>query len=229
MSLVHHSSRLRCQNVTKETFILNAETWGETYLYDFFANWIAISEPTWQSGVLKTKANNPSALLDNRVDFAVPFSSPPMIFVCFSGLDMVGHWDFRVQATNIDHTGFYISLIRNAETKVGAARVSWVAIPGEDVLKRKNAWIGRFSTNTGSAVYDGTRTWTGHVKFGFEFKRTPRIFVGVDELSFSRDRGLRMYAGAAKVSKTGLDWNINKWGDSVMKGAGASYLAVDCE
>ncbi|TEB20880.1 hypothetical protein FA13DRAFT_1696394 [Coprinellus micaceus] len=227
-----HESALRLrlfpQNVVKDSFICNAEAWGETYLYNVFVNWMAIAEPRWQTGVLKTIANNPSALLDNRVDFEKPFSSPPMVFVCFSGLDMVNQWDFRAQATNIDHTGFSISLIASSATWVGVARVSWIAIPGEDVLTRKNTWIGRFSTTAESAVHNGSGEWTGSVKFGFQFKATPKIFIGVDQLAFSHDRNLRLYTDTRNVSKTGMDWRIKQWGNSVLKGAGVSYLALDC-
>ena len=228
-----HESALRLilhpQNVTKDTFICNAETWGETYLYNIRTNWIAISEPGWQTGVFKTKANNPTTLRDNRITFDSPFTSPPMIFVCFSGLDMSGHWDSQIYATNVDHTGFCISLITSPETKVGVARISWIAIPGEDAVNRKNAWIGRFSTTMGSAVQNGPGNWKGSVKFGFQFKAKPKVFMGVDQFRFSHERNMRLFVDTRNVSKAGMDWVIGKWGDSVLEVAGASFLALDCE
>ncbi|TEB20888.1 hypothetical protein FA13DRAFT_1742589 [Coprinellus micaceus] len=212
-------------NIMKETFILNAETWGETYLYHCGVNWAAISEPTWRCGVLNVDGGR--SLWKVRGTFSPAFQSPPMVFACFSGLDMTGSFNWRIHVTSVDHTGFDLSILKTREGKVGLASISWVAIPGEEVLKRKNAWIGRFSTDSLSADKNGE--YTGSVKFGFEFRRDPKIFVGVDHIDFTTDRHVRLVVSTSNVSKTGMDWRIKKWDETVLKGAGASYLALDCD
>lgn len=217
--------RLYPQNIMKETFICNQETWDETYLYGCGATWAAIDESGWQTGVFNTSPDSNRSLSNNRVTFGTPFTSPPMVFICFSGLDMTNRWDLRVLATGVDHLGFSI-LVLTPGAKVGVASLSWIAIPGDDILKRRNAWIGRFSTETGKPLAGGG--WSGDIKFGFDFKRVPKIFLGVDELSIDTGRTARLVVSTSNVSKSGMDWSIKTYCDTILHGAGANFLALDC-
>ncbi|KAJ3542067.1 hypothetical protein NMY22_g3648 [Coprinellus aureogranulatus] len=216
-------ARLVTQNITRETFMCVQETWHGTSLFNAGETWAAIDEPGWQTGVRKIHHTD-RVLSDTRVNFTPQFSSLPMVFVCFSGFDMGGRWDFRVAATSIDHSGFSISFSKPMDTKVGEFSVSWVAISGTDILQRKNAWIGRFSTDTGAG--NGGH-WSGHTNFGFNFKRKPEIFMGVDHLSFDNSRNVRLKTAVSNVSTSGMDWTIDTWHDSICRSAGVSYLAID--
>ncbi|KAJ3537918.1 hypothetical protein NMY22_g5392 [Coprinellus aureogranulatus] len=130
------------QNITKEYFICNAETWHGTTLYNASVDWAAIEEPSWQCGVLRTTdirkpQGEGDSIFDHRVSFQTPFTSPPLVFACFSSFDMGGNWNLRTYATNIDHTGFSISVVKSNDgdekTKLWSASVTWLAIPGDVV------------------------------------------------------------------------------------------------
>ncbi|RXW11275.1 hypothetical protein EST38_g14580, partial [Candolleomyces aberdarensis] len=70
----------------------------------------------WQCGVFKSQDAKPSDELEmsseHRITFTKPFEDgPPMVLVCFSGLDVTGKWNVRVYATNVDPAGFTIAIV----------------------------------------------------------------------------------------------------------------------
>jgi hypothetical protein len=209
-------------------------------LHNVGLDWIAIEEPGWQSGVLKSvdaRGWGPDDSLEHRINFAKPFEDgPPMVFVAFNTIDIDGPRNIRVYATTIDHKGFNVSVLNLGEgggwkTRVYAAAVTWIAIPANDVMKKQNAWIGCFGTGIrgpGSrTTRDGPDRWNGHVDFGFEFKRSPKIFVGLSQMNASSDNKLQLGVTTSGVTTSGMKWRIEKWDDTVLHNAGANFIAVD--
>ena len=99
-------------------------------------------------------------------------------------------------------------------------------------MKKKNAWIGTFSADTGSSFNldgGGSGGWKGHVQFGLEFKRTPKIFVGLHQFCGANDKNLRLTANTRGVTTSGMDWILEKWGDTKLLSAGANFLAIDAD
>ncbi|KAJ2929714.1 hypothetical protein H1R20_g7357, partial [Candolleomyces eurysporus] len=228
------------QNITRDGFICNVRSWDNTCLYNARLDWIAIEEPGWQSGVLRSQDVRPwgqTWSFEHRIDFPKPFedSSPPMVFVAFSSFDVAGKWNIRTHAANVDHAGFTMAVINCGEeevrTKVWSSAITWIAVPLSDVVKKRNAWIGTFATSLGGpnlwTKHDGADGWVGHVNFGFEFKRVPKIFVGLREFSSKNDHNLRVEIRISNVTTTGMDWGIAKWSDTLLFHAGANFLAVD--
>ncbi|KAF5334217.1 hypothetical protein D9611_014322 [Ephemerocybe angulata] len=242
----HVRVRAYPQNVSKESFICNSEAWEDTKLYNTSIDWAAIEEPTWQCGVFKLTdvveydwVDGVKSLHNHRILFPTRFDFPPLVFVAFSHIDIWGHWSLRTYATNVDHTGFNISIVKGEQkyddepaTVLGSASVTWIAIPTGDSLKRRNAWIGSFGENPTGAMSNpgyGFGGWDGHVEFGVQFRRTPKLFVGLNSIHMSSKKNLRLTVSTSGVTHSGMDWKIEKWGDTSVENlnAGASYLAID--
>ncbi|KAJ2912584.1 hypothetical protein MD484_g7824, partial [Candolleomyces efflorescens] len=220
-------------NITKENFVCTARSWREGIFHNAKVDWIAIDNPTWQCGVFNsqdTKTFDRSS--EHRINFSKPFEdAPPMVFVCFSGLDLTGKWNARVYATNVDPAGFTIAIINCGEegglaSRLISAAVNWIAVPASDVMKKKNVWIGGFATGRRENVFDSEG---GHVDFRFTFKRTPKVFVGLRQFSAGNERNLRLRVTKSSITTQGMDWNISKWDDTLLYSAGANFIAVDVE
>ncbi|KAJ2911719.1 hypothetical protein MD484_g8695, partial [Candolleomyces efflorescens] len=167
-----------------------------------------------------------------------PFrDGPPIIFACLSGIELVGKWAVRVYTTNIDHAGFTCGIVNSGEEdgssgNLRSAAVTWIAIPGSEVMKKRNVWMGSFATDAGVS-FDldkfGPGGYKGHVDFGLKFKRVPKIFVGLRQFCGINDRNFRLTASTLNVTTAGMDWKLEKWGDTKLLSAGANFLAVDAD
>ncbi|KAJ2912583.1 hypothetical protein MD484_g7825, partial [Candolleomyces efflorescens] len=227
------------QNVCRENFICTSRAWLGTMLYNVGVDWIAIEESGWQSGVFGTgdiTGWTPTDILEHRIDFAKPFEDgPPMVFVAFNTIDLDGPRNMRAYAASIDYRGFNLAVLRGeeSETIVHAAAVTWIAIPASDVMKKRNAWIGSFASGvggTGSQItHDHPNRWDGHVDFGFEFKRSPKIFVGLSQMSAAADKQLQLGVTTSDVTTSGMNWRIESWDDTMLRSAGANFIAVDTD
>lgn len=68
--------------------------------------------------------------LNGRVDFDKPFSSPPVVLMGFSGLDIAHEANVRISAKvkKVDRDGFDYALVTWCNTRVWWTRVNWIAI-----------------------------------------------------------------------------------------------------
>ncbi|KAJ2936091.1 hypothetical protein H1R20_g1004, partial [Candolleomyces eurysporus] len=225
------------QNITQGGFICNARSWQDGILHNAVVDWMAIEQPGWQCGVFKSEdaklKDEHERSSEHRVTFAKPFEEgPPRVFACFSGLNISGKWNIRAYATDVDPSGFTIAIVSCGEegsgppVKLLSAAITWIAVPASDVTKKKNAWIGSFATGRKGGGWNASN---GHVDFGFAFKRTPKIFLGLRQFSASNEKNLRLKVTTSKATTTGMDWSISKWHDTLLLSAAASFLAVDVD
>ncbi|TEB14812.1 hypothetical protein FA13DRAFT_1747859 [Coprinellus micaceus] len=200
------------QNVMKDGFICNAQTWSDTILYNARVDWAAIEEPDWQCGVYKTRDVQKQSWFDHRITFPTQFASPPMVFVCFNGFDMCGNWNLRVYATSVDHAGFNLSILKDDEgdssTRVEWASITWIAVPGDDALRHRHPC-------------------KGHLDFGFQFNRPPKVFMGLNHFRASNGAPLRLDTEASGITESGMDWGVSTWCETIVKGASLKVLAID--
>lgn len=245
--------RVHSQNITRENFVCNAETWCEPRLFNASVDWAAVGDftPSWQCGVFRStdfkESPGPQGIeeiFNHRIPFARKFGDgPPMVFVGFSHFQIYKGLALRTHATNVDHTGFNISIVKAhfeddtlKETlkedvpKIHAASVSWIAIPGMESVRNEVAWVGMLASNdpgTQSYAVDNESGWSGHVDFGIKFKRVPKIMVGVCHFNFGNERNIRLKVKTFNITETGMDWTICQWHDTILRSATVSYLAVD--
>ncbi|KAJ2925077.1 hypothetical protein H1R20_g12028, partial [Candolleomyces eurysporus] len=227
-------------SITRGGFTCNAVSWKDGILHCATVDWIAIvDEPTWQKGLFKSSNFMIKKWgLEERVQFDEPFADgPPILFACLSSIEMVGKWSVRIYTTDIDHTGFTVGIVNSGEEggsseNLVSASVTWIAIPVSEFMKKKNAWIGAFTTDIGKA-FDldkcGPGGWRGHVEFGFEFRRRPKIFVGFRQFCVNNDVNLRLETSTSNVTTSGMDWELGKWGDTNLLSAGVNFLAIDAD
>jgi hypothetical protein len=144
-----------------------------------------------------------------------------MVFVCFSGMHITGKWNVRVYATNVDPAGFTIAIVNcGEEVSLISAAITWIAVPASDVMKKKNVWIGGYAT---SRWAHGFGECSGHVDFGFTFKRRPKIFAGLHQFSANNNRNLRLQTIAYNVTTQGMDWKFSKWDDTTLYSGGRIF------
>jgi hypothetical protein len=225
-------------SIRRDGFTCDAESWTDGILHYAAVSWITVlDEPTWQIGRFKSSSFKKWGL-ESRVTFDKPFlDGPPILFACLSGIEMVGKWAVRMYTTNIDHVGFTVGIVNSGEEdgssgNLRSAAVTWIAIPGSEVMKRRNVWMGSFTTDTGSSIHldkDGPGGWKGYVDFGFKFKRAPKIFVGLRQFCGVNDANFRLNASTSDVTTSGMNWRLDKWADTKLLSAGANFLAIDVD
>jgi len=179
------------QNITKEGFTCNINTWISFKLHNAAVDWASIEEPDWQCGVFAIP--NSDSMFDHRITFAKPFICLPLVMVCFNTFSLSGNWNIRTYTTNVDHRGFNLSIFKSddgaSSTRLWSASVTWVAIPGHDVLQRRNVWLGQYSTAEMGEI-GADDAWAGHVDFGFQFRRPPKVFLGLNHFNLDNARNM---------------------------------------
>ncbi|KAF5019940.1 hypothetical protein F66182_8037 [Fusarium sp. NRRL 66182] len=113
---------------------------------------------------------------------------------------------------------FRLSVEASVDTDLHGARVTW-ALPAS-----KSGYAGgMFSkddvpglTNTGEAVFSG----------GVDFNAVPQVMLTLSGLDFEAGSDLRLRVSASKVTRTGVTWNLDSWGDSRLITASGPYIAI---
>ncbi|RXW22180.1 hypothetical protein EST38_g3688 [Candolleomyces aberdarensis] len=198
-----------------------------------------MDEPTWQTGVFNFKASSFKKWgSEERVTFDKPFSDgPPILFACLSGIEAAGNRSVRIYTTNVDQSGFTVGVTNSSEEggssgDLIATAATWIAIPGSEFMKKKNVWMGTFTTDMGSSFNldkHGPGGWRGHVEFGFEFRRAPKIFIGLRQFCTTNDGNLCLQASTSNVTTSGMDWALEKWSLTRLLSAGANFFAFDAD
>ncbi|KAF6750977.1 hypothetical protein DFP72DRAFT_908952 [Ephemerocybe angulata] len=230
----HVRVRAYPQNVSKESFICNSEAWEDTRLFNTSIDWAAIEDPTWRCGVFKLTdvveydwVNGVKSLHNHRIVFPTRFDFPPLVFVAFSHIDIWGHWSLRTYATNVDHAGFNISIVKGEQkyyddepaTVLGSASITWIAIPNWGYFG-ENPYM-RDVESRRRALEDGTGMSSSASSLG----GLRKLFVGLNSIHMSSKKNLRLTVSTSGVTHIGMDWKIEKWGDTSVENlnAGASY------
>ncbi|KAL2793159.1 hypothetical protein BJX66DRAFT_339067 [Aspergillus keveii] len=216
-------------NPSREAFTAQIATWEDSILNSAGMTWLAAG-PKFdflQMGVVDlgdifrwgyNKARNWT-----WVSFPDKFSTQPKV-VCFIrtlDLDNKANWRFKTYASNVSTKGFYMNINSEGDTIMQGAKVSWVAYP-ED---RPGITSGHFSTADVQSSEDPQAQNNATQKFDKQFADMPQVLVALDEIDFDCKEGLRVRVGTSMVTETGFDWNLETWEDSIMYGAGASYIA----
>lgn len=204
-------------------------TWDDTTLHsaidDIFA--IPSGDDDFRIGShmrnLLVEPDDPASV---RVDFERPFEAPPkvVVFLNYIDLDKDKTWRLRTSATDIDADGFTLTIESWADTTLNAAQASWIAYPHD----REHI----FSTSVNTL---DIRPWnqpqlrqSRAITFGdVQFRENPKVFVALNCIDIDRKANLRINAYADGVSRTGLVWHIDSWGDTVLYGGGASIIAFE--
>ena len=212
--------------VTTAGFRINLTSWCDTTLYKCALNWLQLpsDNPVYRCGQFSTMDDHlwsrPQVYTSRRITFSPPFSKPPKVVVFLNSLDMQASQDCRVvaRATGIDETGFTIHLDTEQGSTLYSARAGWIAYPAN----QEGIFCG-----TAGVSHPNQHKNSGKVEFGtVKFVKNPTVFVGINMLRVAHKANLRISTFVDSVSTTSMTWHIDTWGDTVLNGAGVSYICM---
>ncbi|KAI9509697.1 hypothetical protein F5148DRAFT_1185871 [Russula earlei] len=169
---------------------------------------------------------NPDDPASVRVDFERPFITPPkvVVFLNYIDLDNTRNWRLKTTATDIDVTGFTLTIESWGDTILYAAQACWVAYPEDE------EHIFSMSANTMDVrPRDQPRLRQSKlISFNdVKFWKYPAVFVALNSIDIDCKANLRINAYVNDVSRTGLVWHIDTWADTILYSAGASIIAFN--
>ncbi|RPA97738.1 hypothetical protein L873DRAFT_1085978 [Choiromyces venosus 120613-1] len=190
-------------------------------------SWLAIPEDKdFLYGTVHAKIvseDRSSRIVIRPVQFQRKFVLPPKIILWLSEVEL-GQC-VRVSAADIHTCGFSVRLETNdpAET-VNDAVVSWVAYPAD----RAGIYSGTASTEAQRPTTQPQLYNTGYIGFPEGvFKKAPRVMVGLNYLDLGSKQYPRIRVQCSNVNIFGMTWEANSWVDTIVSGAGISYLAFE--
>jgi len=218
-------------NVTSTGFKVSVDSWGDSKLYTGGVSWLELAPANleYQCGQFSTTDdhpwNQPQLETSRRINFDRPFVTPPNVIVSLNELDMSKdrNWRVTATATDIDTTGFTIHINTWADSVLYSATATWIAYP-ED----------RKYVVSGSANVTDVRPWTTNqlensksVSFaGADFWKAPSVFMAINSLDIDQKANLRLKVYPGNVTKDGMTWHADSWGDTVLYSAGLSYICL---
>jgi hypothetical protein len=216
--------------VTESGFVIHADSWADTLLYSAGAAWfeVASTDTEFQVGNFNTLELRPwnEAKPQNtkRVIFERSFKEPPKVVVWLQGFDMDKHknWKIAVHASNISSEGFDLHIDTWGDSALYSGSASWIAYPAD----KKGILSGGVDSSISNSSSQG-QCKGGRVDFpkGI-FDRKHRIYLAIKSFNSDNKHDLRLKALAENVSKAGFDWKVETWGDTVLEGAGISYVVI---
>jgi len=217
------------QYFTKDWADCHITTWDNTALYsavdDVFV--LAPADMEFLTGEhlrhLLSDSNDPASV---RVKFERPFVTPPKVVVFFNyiDLDKNHNWRLKTTATDIDVNGFTLNIETWEDTILHAAQACWVAYP-ED---REHIFSTSVNTTDIRPPNQPQLQQSKAITFDkVELWKNPTVFVALNYLDIDCKKNLRINAHVSDVSRTGLVWHLDAWGDTILYAAGASIIAFN--
>ncbi|RPA97739.1 hypothetical protein L873DRAFT_1604288, partial [Choiromyces venosus 120613-1] len=189
-------------------------------------SWLAIppEDKDFQYGTVRAKSigeDRPAIMVIRLVQFQRKFASPPKVILWLSEVEL-GQC-IRISAERIYTYGFSVRFETNDPAKtVNDAMVSWVAYPTD----KPGIFSGTASTETRRPTTSPQLYNTGYIRFPEGvFKEAPRVMVGLNYLDLGSKQHSRISVQSSNVSIFGMTWEADAWRDTVVSGAGISYLA----
>ncbi|KAF5855366.1 hypothetical protein ETB97_009355 [Aspergillus alliaceus] len=221
------------ERITKDDFVVHTDAWADTVLYSAGAAWFEVSstDTEFQIGEFNTLDlhpwNDPSRQNTKRVIFERSYPEPPKVVIWLQGLDMDKNKDWRIaaHASNITTEGFDLHIDTWDDSKLYSGTASWIAYPGTKTGIASGAVDS--STPSGLSGQSESQKKGGRVAFPQgTFDRVPEVTLALKSFNFGNQHNLRLEAKAENVTKDGFNWSVEGLGDSDIKGAGVSYLAI---
>ncbi|KAB8067057.1 Metalloprotease [Aspergillus leporis] len=225
--------KVYAERITNSGFIIHTDTWADTVLYSAGAAWfeVASTDTEFQLGDFDTLELHPwneaQQQHKKHIVFKRSYTEPPKVVVWLQGLDMDKHKDWRIaaHASNITTEGFDIHLDTWDDSILYSGAISWIAYPATKA-GIASGLIDSSSSPDRSCQCLNCRKG-GEVIFPQgTFDRAPEVFLALKSFNFGNQHNLRLRAEAVNVTKDGFQWKVEALGDSDLKGAGVSYLAI---
>jgi len=227
-------------NLSPTGMRLHLDGQGASRAYRIWVSWLrhTTADPLLQSGSIDASggAAGDPADIARRVSFPRPYGAAPRVVVALSGLSVGGAasggwWDVQAYATDVGGAGFTLNVERSrggAEPLAGT-QVHWFAypaggVPGLRIASGTFTSLGKLNTNQPApGAVNGEAS--GSVQFEREFDEAPQVFVAITQFRAARAHNLRVRAKAQNVTARGMDWKLEKWDDTKLESATASWIA----
>jgi len=167
--------------------------------------------------------DNPQKTTTKEVIFGRPFVAPPRLPLGFNALDLSRHANIRVTANaqNITKEGFTASLNTWADSILYSTGASWLELaPG--YLEFQN---GEFSTRDDHPGNKPQKETSRRIYFAHPFITPPKVIVFLKHLDMTKDKNWRVATKVSDIDANGFNIHINTWGDSILYGATAGWIA----
>lgn len=221
--------RSTLQGITESRADCHITTWADATLYSGIDHAIALApcDLEFLTGEhMRNLLTNPNAPASVRVHFDRPFVTPPKVVVFFNhvDLDQRRNWRLGTTATDIDAKGFTLNIETWGDTILYAAQACWIAY-AED---RKYIFSTSVNTMTVRPWNQPQLKHSKRITFdSVEFWKKPAVFVALNSIDVGCRANLRINAYVDGVTRTGLEWHIDSWGDTCLYSAGASIIAFN--
>ena len=217
-------------NIATASADIHINSWADTTLYSAGCTWleVAANDPDYQIGQFSTTDDHPwdkpQKETSRNITFPRAYASPPKVIVWLNGLDMANdkNWRINATATNIATTGFTIHLDTWADTVMYSASAAWIAYPAD----KANVTSGTYNTQDVRPWNNPRIDNSGRVDFpAGALAGSPKVLIALNSLDVDCGNYLRLKLSADCVSKTGMNWHIDSWFNTILYSAGASYIA----
>ena len=217
------------ERITESRADCHIMTWDNSILYWGIYHLLALApdEVEFLTGEhSRIPWSNPNDPASVRIDFERPFVAPPKVIVFLDAFDIAldHNWRLRTTATDIDAKGFTLNIETWGDTVLHSARTCWIAYPEdcEHIFSMSIDTMGVCpenqlqSENSGNITFDPVEFW-----------KKPAVFIALHSFDIGCTANFRIKAYVDDVSRTGLVWHIDSWGDTILHSAGASIIAFN--
>jgi hypothetical protein len=213
-------------NSTKNWVDCHIAAWGDTTMIHGAIDNVFVLPPAnmqYLTGEHMRKLNDPASV---RVKFERQFITPPkvVVFLNYIDLDKEHNWRLKTSATDIGVTGFTLNIETWADTILYGAQACWIAYP-EDEPHIFSTSVNTMDVRPWYKPYIQHKTSSKITFNNVEFLKDPTVFVALNSFDVDCHANLRITAYVDGVNRTGLDWHIDSWWDTVLYSAGASIIA----
>lgn len=213
-------------DINENRFRVHIDTCAGVHLHGAACTWLEVgaNDLDLQFGGFSTLDDHsrirPQTLTSRQIDFPRRYSAPPKVVVWLTAFDISRekNWRVKTYATDITATSFRIHIDSWSDTVLYAAAATWVAHP-ED-----KAGIFSGSFNTMDITSSPQINHSAYAKFGDNvFSTPPRAINWID---IDCRKNLRLEVKTSSITAVGMTWHMNSWADTVLYGAGGSYIAL---
>lgn len=245
-------ANLIADNLTKDTFRIAVETWGNSTLYSAGATWIehkatakdcvfgqfdtqdasqapAKSATAPKAGITRKHAvqTDPTPKKYTKsFEFPRAFSEPPEIVCWLNRLDLGSgsdhNYKVRAFADEVDPEGFTAHLNTWDDGELNGAALCWIAF----ARRKRHVDSGRLSTTDVRKRTQPRPKTSARVKFRQRFEVVPTVLAALNMMDAAGNADLRVHLTIDSVDREGFRWTLESWNDSTLYAASASWIAL---
>ncbi|KAF8464496.1 hypothetical protein BDZ91DRAFT_257991 [Kalaharituber pfeilii] len=171
----------------------------------------------FQTGTFNTTEDHPPEPPKQNTMCWIPFERPydaiPAVVLWLNSLDTCAGENQRIHviASDVSKAGFRLYIHSWRETRLYTAGVSWLAYPAEAPGIESGNFLGRW----------------GDVKFTKFNKPPSRVMVAFNKIDCNKNFNLRLTVKCEGITKGGMGWRVDTWGDSQPYDCGGAYIALE--